>query len=595
MADEVVARPPRNIVLCFDGTGDWLAGAWTNVAKIYSSLERENQLTFYDGGIGTVDDDRSITALQRRALRLIDLGTATSLRQKVLNGYLFLVDHYQPGDKIFMFGFSRGAYTARLVAALLHNYGLLRKECRHLAPYLWDAINKVPERKDWLGRQNREYVDWIKSRHNIRRQFGWAKDLEPRIHFMGLFDTVSSIGVISRFRVFPNTDYNPHVRRICHAVAMDEERNAFPEHLVSERQKNATEVWFPGVHRDVGGGHLENETIARSALGWIANEAEGEGLRLNHSYPPYDPTAETAVRGNFAGFDPYAFLGLYPMQIFVRDMRGFRFFWPNFRHVRPIPEHALVHEVAKAMPLDRFTKQPPKHWPKAPAWFPEHEAPPSNASSDLKSDRVSLGDLAGMTLLMPFVLMLYYSAMGSFFGSTWPPGTKPFVALVVLGVVASQGLSRSSIEWMPPWLRPRNSPLIVLGGGLVLAYAAIRFAFLTWPLAYIGAVFGAILWAWAQLSPPALLWPEHVRPPLRMSQALGFVVQRLIGWSKLPIVISLAIYLASLGWKEVRGVDPVVWGLLTLWGVAAGLINAWNDVLEERERLRRLVRALPTT
>lgn len=129
-------------MLCFDGTGDWIGSGQTNVAKIFAALDRDTQLTFYDGGIGTLNDDRSWTSVVRDLRRLVDLGVATNLQQKVLNGYLFIVDHYQPGDRIFMFGFSRGAYTARLVASLLRDFGILRPDARHLAPYLWQTSTK---------------------------------------------------------------------------------------------------------------------------------------------------------------------------------------------------------------------------------------------------------------------------------------------------------------------------------------------------------------------------------------------------------------------------------------------------------------------
>src|SRR5688572_11226849 len=115
---ELPVIPPtgRNVVLCFDGTGDWYGTGHTNVAKIYQSLEQtDQQICFYDGGIGTLSDAQALSATRRAFLRLLDLATATRLRDKTLEGYNFLVKHYRPGDRIYLFGFSRGAFTARIV------------------------------------------------------------------------------------------------------------------------------------------------------------------------------------------------------------------------------------------------------------------------------------------------------------------------------------------------------------------------------------------------------------------------------------------------------------------------------------------------
>src|SRR5688500_12217200 len=129
----------KNIVLCFDGTGDWAASHFTNVMKIYQRLDKSTQAVFYAGGVGTLGSTIAMSRWRKLLLRVLDLATATSLRDRVLEGYAFLVQEYQEGDDIYLFGFSRGAFTARLVAALVHNFGILDKRNQHLAPYLWQT------------------------------------------------------------------------------------------------------------------------------------------------------------------------------------------------------------------------------------------------------------------------------------------------------------------------------------------------------------------------------------------------------------------------------------------------------------------------
>ncbi len=144
----------KNIVLCFDGTGDWAGDDTTNVMKIYDRLNKDDQCTFYSGGVGTLGSPLALNPFQRTFLKLLDLASATSIRDKVLEGYQFLIDNYEADgkdhSKIFMYGFSRGAFTARLLAALVHNFGLLTKEHRNLDSYLWQTISDFKSFDEFL-------------------------------------------------------------------------------------------------------------------------------------------------------------------------------------------------------------------------------------------------------------------------------------------------------------------------------------------------------------------------------------------------------------------------------------------------------------
>lgn len=365
-------REGRNLVLFFDGTGDWAGDDTTNVMKIYERLQsHSDQVAFYTGGVGTLGSQLALTPTHRMFLKLLDLASATSLRDKVLEGYEFLVKNYRPADEnrkadnIYMFGFSRGAFTARLLAAVLHNFGLLDPSRINLMPYLWQTISEF-----------RTYPDFVKDAAMIKRQF--SRPIPLKIHFLGLFDTVSSVGIFERFKVYPYTDRNPSVEHVRHAVSIDEQRNAFPELLAIPDGNDVVEIWFPGVHRDVGGGAEDHSGLSNQTLNWMLGEASKLGLAVDTTPAP------TTDKTRHIAWNPYAFVGLYPMKMFDHTLKqlpkgdpGFRWFWPNFRHPRSIPKNAIVYKDSKTvikdgqeMPLEgACCTDPPTSEPTRPNLF----------------------------------------------------------------------------------------------------------------------------------------------------------------------------------------------------------------------------------
>lgn len=584
--DDAPKKPPRNIVLCFDGTGDWFASGQTNVAKIFSALDRDTQVVFYDGGIGTLTDWRSIVAVQRVFLKMVDLASATSLREKVLNGYLFLVEHYQPGDRIFMFGFSRGAYTARLVASMLRNFGLLRKDAVHLAPYLWQTLTSAGDRGGQGKKPSKNWEAYQIAKERIREGFCLTQDESPVVDFLGLFDTVSSVGVVGRFQIHPNTDHNELVQRVCHAVAMDEERNAFPQQLMGVHQANKTEVWFPGVHRDVGGGLTKNDTIANAALGWMADEAVQSGLRLTEKFPLYDPNDHAPVVGNFPTFDPYVFFGLYPMQIFSKRFMEYRLFWPNFRHVRSLPENALVHEIAKAMPKDPKTGRWPDNWPRDPVWYPENQEPRRGDEFEVREIKPSLAALAGMVIGLPFIVLLWNSAMGSPFKDGWPIGSKPFVVVVLFLVIVLQGLGRPVYAHLPGLLRPRQTPAIVAGAMLVLGLVWFWFPPERWPIAWIFAALALPLWVWGQVYPLGRT-QGGAAPALPMDRILASVLHRIAMYSVFLVVLALLLTFGNLMFLEIGRITGNVWVGACVLAFVSGILYALNEIGADRVAMKK--------
>jgi uncharacterized protein (DUF2235 family) len=256
----------RNIVLCLDGTSNQYAATNTNVVKLYAMLDRarNDQLSYYQPGIGTFPPPGIWGRFKRWFVTRLDLAIAWLLSDHVTDAYRFLMRYYQEGDRIFIFGFSRGAYTARAVAAMLYKVGLLTQGNEELIPFAWDMFKREHNPDLYRGFQNT-----------------FCRPV--RIHFLGLWDTVSSVGWAWAPQYFPFTMNNPGVDIVRHAVSLDERRTYFVQNLWgTELPTDIDQVWFPGVHCDVGGGYPENESgISAIALKWMTDQAGAAGLFLD--------------------------------------------------------------------------------------------------------------------------------------------------------------------------------------------------------------------------------------------------------------------------------------------------------------------------
>ncbi len=258
----------RNLVLCFDGTNNQYAATNTNVVKLYAMLSRVgiDQIAYYQPGIGTFAPPGVWGKFKRWFITRLDLAVAWMLEDHVSDGYRFLMRYYQDGDRIFIFGFSRGAYTARALAAMLYKVGLLTQGNEELLEFAWDMFKQERNPKIYTG-----------FRHTFSRKVA--------VDFIGLWDTVSSVGWMWEPQYLQFTANNPIVRTVRHAVALDERRAYFPQNLWGHEPDMPTDVeqvWFPGVHCDVGGGYFEHEAgLSKLALQWMVGEAERYGLRFN--------------------------------------------------------------------------------------------------------------------------------------------------------------------------------------------------------------------------------------------------------------------------------------------------------------------------
>ncbi len=294
----------KNIVICLDGTNNSYDATNTNVVKIHALLDRtqKTQVSYYQTGIGTLPPPGMWGRVKRWSVTRLDLAFGWLLEEHVTSAYQFLMEHYEEGDQIYIFGFSRGAYTARVLAGMLSVVGLLGSGNRELVPFAWDMYrrsykafraNSSPSEvgnadQESTGREDGKPVDETSDlAKGFRETFGRIVS----IRFLGLWDTVSSIGWVPWSpKNFPNTRFNPNVEIVRHAVALDERRTYFVQNLWAKEPpagQDVLEVWFPGVHSDVGGGYKESEAgLSKITLLWMVTEAESAGLQINAAMVP---------------------------------------------------------------------------------------------------------------------------------------------------------------------------------------------------------------------------------------------------------------------------------------------------------------------
>ncbi len=275
----------RNLVVCCDGTGNRFGWRNTNVVLLASTLvhDPERQIVYYDPGVGTLGDPGITSEIRRLLGRLVDLAIGRTVRDNVGQALAFLAHYWQPGDRIYLFGFSRGAYTVRALAGLISLYGLPEAANENLTPYLWDMYSHGM-RGDDASSDGAPEGD---ARHNAFRIAGRFKatfSRRPLIHFVGVWDTVSSVGWFWDPLVLANTRTNHAIEHGRHAVSIDERRAFFRQNLwhKSRVTQDLKEVWFAGVHSDIGGGYPAAESgLAKITLEWMLREVRPFGLLMD--------------------------------------------------------------------------------------------------------------------------------------------------------------------------------------------------------------------------------------------------------------------------------------------------------------------------
>lgn len=356
----------KNVVVCCDGTSNQFSRNRTNVAKLCLTLEQVPgvQEVFYHPGLGTMEPPGALSSISIKITKLLGLAIGYGLENDIRDAYVFLMNHFQPGDRVYVFGFSRGAYTARALTSLVHMYGLLRPGNEPLVPYairMMFGINNLPERSG-ERRVNAVEQDAAKEIWQLAKEFKRTFSVDCKPAFVGLWDTVNSVGLMSQGFHVPYTANNPDIAVARHALAIDEYRGFFRPSPWFPKQplgpisgpKDLLQVWFPGDHSDVGGGYPESEAgLAKGALKWMVSEAFKFGLLfdvtrtkemfgLGHSgYIAPDPNGP--IHNSMTGF--WRFLELVPKKTFDPDSKTWKRRINFFRH-RSIPDGANVHESA---------------------------------------------------------------------------------------------------------------------------------------------------------------------------------------------------------------------------------------------------------
>ncbi|KAF8527210.1 hypothetical protein JB92DRAFT_3087166 [Gautieria morchelliformis] len=232
----------RTLVLCFDGTGDSFDADNSNVVNFFSTLKKDDrtqQMVYYQSGIGTYTTPEIATPMMAKLSKTLDLMFAWNLNAHVMDGYEFLMQNYTAGDKICIFGFSRGAHTARALAGMLHKVGLL-PACNHQqVPFAY----KMFTRTDNTG--------WQQS-----TAFKKAFSMDVDIEFIGVWDTVTSVGIISHRLPFAMS--NSAIKTFRHAVSLDEHRVKFRANLwhrstAKENELGTQKGQMPRAGKSFGG------------------------------------------------------------------------------------------------------------------------------------------------------------------------------------------------------------------------------------------------------------------------------------------------------------------------------------------------------
>lgn len=277
----------KKIIVCCDGTWnkpgsiDRGQPVETNVEKMYKAVQTEKtamqQAKFYGPGVGT---SFAITD------QLMGGGTGMGIDRNIQDAYKFLMWSYEPGDEIYLFGFSRGAYTVRSLGGLIRNCGIMKPDYMHL---ISDAYTLYRDRTELTHPDS----DTMKA---FRKSYGI--EVDTAIKFMGVWDTVGSLGIPIPWFNWWNRKYQFHdvklstqIKYAYQALALDEKRRVFRPTLwevsdPEERERaggTCEQVWFSGAHANVGGGFVDCG-LSNIALKWMIDKARDTGLEFDEDY-----------------------------------------------------------------------------------------------------------------------------------------------------------------------------------------------------------------------------------------------------------------------------------------------------------------------
>ena len=427
----------RNIIILCDGTGNEISENISNVLKLYRCLRKTEktsprQLVYYDPGVGTLARPDPWHKLRQDFNAILGLATGYGLDDNVLAAYAFLVHTYQAGDQIYLFGFSRGAYTVRVLAGLIHKVGLITPEQVNLAgsgliAYKQFSSDEAPA----LRAKFKSAIDAAAAEDTLPQtafdnaaQFARITSSRwPTIRFVGVWDTVASVIVPrpDRFLAWPSleelafTIANPSVRTFRQAISMDERRCMFrlkkwddPQTFKHNRFNDAgaepqdiLQVWFAGVHADIGGGYPEKQSgLSKYPLLWMIDEAAKCGLTVNQATvnqlawgvqrkgSPYSyvvPDVRGDLHTSLSG--AWWILEYLPKSASYKEWPArktyFGWYIPD-AEPRLIPDGAIIHKSA-ILRMDAMPSYRPVNLPKQFEKFPM-PVPPAHASAEAEEE-----------------------------------------------------------------------------------------------------------------------------------------------------------------------------------------------------------------
>jgi len=396
----------KKIVILMDGTSNQISAKRTNILRLYGTLEKSpDQIVYYDPGVGTLGA-KNRWGLSK-PLDILGLLIGKGLLKNVLEAYRFIVANFEYEaktnetdgwqDEIYIFGFSRGAFSARILAGLLRAFGIIEKRNLNLLDYIFRAYIRIGSKAAARDGETGKFAE-IGLYRRILQPY------QPAIKFLGIFDTVSSVikpknGLFDVRRILPKplesyayVNNNDCIETVRHAVALHEKRVMFRPCLWPENQsfsvagvpkpQDQREVWFSGVHSDVGGGEIKAESgLAKIPLLWIIEEAAQKGLAFNQDLvnmlvrghprddgkPPYCAPDPLGKMHKMAW--PWMIAEFLPVYRPKASSRPTIFgFTISLFDLRVIPEGARIHASAllRSEDLAEPIKNLPDTWQKEP-------------------------------------------------------------------------------------------------------------------------------------------------------------------------------------------------------------------------------------
>jgi uncharacterized protein (DUF2235 family) len=377
----------KRIFVFLDGTGnEFIADADpgkanSNVVKLYTTLKvAGDQVAYYHPGVGTMGDPTIPWRVPRYWSMIKGLAFGAGFKSNVLDAYRYLMEVYNDGDQIYIFGFSRGSYTARALAGLLHGYGLLCRGNESHLLYAWRMMNdQLKHYRKQLKKPHGKRRG--KNPHAIKRNDAFAQTFSRMVtvRFMGIWDTVSSVGwIYTPIRLLDGAQ-NPIIQVGRHAISIDERRAFYRDNLWGKLvdindpdwpetlrkqgiQQDIAQVWFPGAHSDVGGSYPQTEAApANEALRWMIGELQQHGAQLCQDRIEMvlgQPTGFLSADAAYQLPNPsenklhqsldwhWWLLQLFPQQYYDKD-DGIAQWRVPFGRPRSIPDGAIIHHSAE--------------------------------------------------------------------------------------------------------------------------------------------------------------------------------------------------------------------------------------------------------